>query len=320
MRRLALILVLLTSFFAKMLANPELSIKLNLDYDSNVFSLSQTEQDEGKGLAFVETTDDFIQRLKLRLSDKYTPGSITISPYIDVGYANYLNNTDKNNLSLLAGGSVRYDKMWINTTLGYNPNTYLREYSGRPYEYSKAMVRLSGGYRFHKLAIPLLYYKFEQYKHNEYFKEYDAPTHTVGLGWRFMTKFVNTDIMYYYRGYATDDDDIKDGSYKSNIYSVRLRTKRFYRTAFDYRLYGNFIFEDRYFQSELPNDSYHFARIDKTTSFGVGTDLWLSRHLNLRLDYKYRVRKLDSENPKVVSAKEYDRYNISTTLEYHFGF
>jgi len=311
-------------------ASPQLSIKLQMDYDSNVFNLSKADTEKfnsGQGLDFIETSDDFTQKINLRLSDTYPIDQVTLSPYIDGSYTNYLNNTDKNSLNLMAGATTRYDAFSLNTAFGYNPKIYIRDYTNGIYEYQKMMVRLSANYRFHKLAIPLVYYKFEQYKStNKYFKEYDAPAHTLGAGWRFLTPLINADIMYYYSDYApsSDDDEIaniieneKDGSYKSNVYELRLRSKRFYHTALDCRVYTSFRYEDRYFQSVIHTDTYHITRNDKTTTISAGVDMYLARNWDLNLDYKYRTRSVDSDFSSVINAKEYDRHHISTTLHYH---
>jgi len=325
-------IAIFVSFFYLAFANPQLSVKLQLDYDSNVFNLSHVESDrftEGRGFDYIDTKDDFIQRLKLRLSDSYDIGQLTLSPYLDGTYANYLNNSDKSNINLLVGATTRFDNLSINSTFGYNPKIYIRDYSSGVYQYEKMMARFSGNYRFHKLAIPLFYYKYEQYTStNEFFKEYDAPAHAFGIGWRFLTRYVNADIMYYYHTYTpqSDDDDIayiieneKDGSDKSNVYEIKLRTKRFYQTAFDYRIYGSFRYENKYFQSTIPTDSNHFSRIDQITTIGAGADLYLAKNWDINLNYKYKTRSVDSEYTSVIRAKEYDRHSISTTLHYHFN-
>jgi hypothetical protein len=323
-----------------LIASPFISLKLSLDYDSNVFTLSDSEFDRFKdGLAFeyIETSDDFTQTLNLRISDNYRLGEFTFGPYLNGSFTNHLQNSDKNSYSFLIGTTTRYEGFFLNTTYGYYPKNYLRKYidtdgtgQNEDFSYEKMMWRFSSSYRHSRYVIPLAYLKFEQYHYNQYFTEFDAPAWTYGLGWRFLTGVINADVMYYYRTYRPNSDhaDIqamiendKDGAYESNIYEVKLRTRRYYQTLMDYRIYTNISVEDRYFQSPhpLPINPFHTRRNDVITSISVGTDLWVARNLSFNVDARYTWRNVSSEHQPVINAKEYGRWRIGTSIEYGFG-
>jgi hypothetical protein len=276
---------------------------------------------------YIETSDDFIQKIEMRLQSELNIKNIEMTPFIQASFANYLNNLDKNNWSLLTGVNSRWNKLYLNASYGFYPKTYLRKYidtdgtnQNEKFDYNKMLGRITASYRYNNYIIPLLYGKYEYFHHNQYFTEYDGPAVTTGLGWRFITDYANIDLMYYYRTYSPEPTTTKDPSYESNIYEIKLRTKRYYSTITDFRFYTNFTYENRYFQSQIPLviDSYHTTRNDDISTLNVGSDLWLTKNLNFNLDFMYRFRRVSSEYDPVIRAKEYDRYQISSTIEWYF--
>ena len=337
MKKILLTLFLIT--ICTLNADFNLRLRVSGEYDSNIYSLSEYDFDRFKDAAafgYIDTSDDFKQRIDLRLSTQQSIKNINITPFAGYSFTNFMNNNDKNSWSILVGANTNWKKLTLNGAYGYYPENYIRRYidsdgteAREKFEYNKMLWRLNSSYRYNNYVIPLLYGKYEYYHHNEYFTEYDGPAITAGLGWRFLGKFLNADIMYYYRTYnpSSDNadiqymiDNIKDGSYDSNIYEIKLRTKRLYNSLFDYRVYVNYKYEDRYFQSEIPLviDSYHTTRNDMISTINIGSDLWLNKSFALNLDFLYRFREVSSDHYPVIRDKEYDKYQIKTTLEYNF--
>ncbi|MCL1827009.1 MAG: hypothetical protein FWG20_03110 [Candidatus Cloacimonetes bacterium] len=338
LKTLCLLLLLLT--ICNLHANLDIRLRATAEYDSNVFSLSDYDFDrfkEARAFEYIETSDDFKQKFDIRVSSQAIYRDIKITPFAEYSFTNYMNNADKNLWNVLLGAAVVKDKFTVNGAYGYYPDTYLRKYFdtdgttfNEKYIYDKMMWRVSSSYRYHSYVIPLLYAKYEQYHHNQYFTENDGGAFTGGVGWRVMTRYVNADMMYYLRTFkASSDDDkikyiidnVKDASYEANIYELKLRTKRFYHTLSDFRIYSNLKYEDRYFQSRIPLaiDLYHTSRNDKITTLNTGVDLWLTKAFSLKLDYQYRTRKSTSDYPAVSRDKDFDKYQLSTMLEYNIN-
>jgi hypothetical protein len=172
------------------------------------------------------------------------------------------------------------------------------------------------------LITPLLYYKHDIYHHNQYFTEYDATAHTIGVGWRFNTSLLNADIRYYYKDYNTKEENKneKDASYKSSIYEVKLNSKRYYNTITDYRLYGSLNFENKYYQSVLPImiDKYHTSREDKIVTFGVQADFYPEKNMIINIGFIYKLRDVSSDYDLAKKTKEYDKIQIGSSIEYKF--
>jgi len=321
-------------------ANIDLKFRYIIEYDSNIFSLSDYDYNsfkKGRSFQYIDTTDDLKQKFEVRLNKRTNINDIVFSPYASFSFINFMNNTNKNSWNLLIGANNQWDQFTLNGVYGYYPENYLRKYidtdgtlANEKFSYQKMLWRVSSSYRHNNYVIPLFYGKYEYYHYNEYFTEYDGPAWTFGLGWRLLMKTINTDMMYYYRTYNPTSNqesiqniisNIKDGSYESNIYELKIRTKKFYSTLLDYRIFTNLKLEDRYYQSRipLPIDPYHTNRNDKITTINFGSDLWLAKDFNIKIDYVYRVRNCSSDNPSVKRDKDYDKYQISTMLEYNFN-
>jgi hypothetical protein len=332
--------LLLMLLLCSRLHTTDFSLRLTLLYDSNPFNLSDSERDsflDGRAFHYIETSDDLIQRLSLRVSDTFTVKSTDFTPFINPSFTNFAQNSDKNAFSLLTGVNTRYQKFSANLSYGYYPQNYVRRYidsdgtgDREKFDYQKMMWRMSASYRYSPHIIPLFYLKYEYYHHNRYFIEYDAPAWTTGLGWRFSTRLGTAEMMYKYRTYTPSSDhshiqyiidNVKDGAYHSNIYELTFRTKRYYHTLSDYRLYASLALDDRYYQSTIPLvvDQFHTGRNDLTTTIKIGSDIWMSKHFNLNVDLLYRYRKVTSGHQPVIRAKEYDKFQISTTVEYRFS-
>lgn len=333
------IVILLLTVTSIAFADTKLNLRWGMMYDSNVFLLSDNDMERfenGQAFSYIESSDDLIHNLNLRISNTYNYNSFRFSPFISTNYSLHTNNTDKNSYSLLLGSNNRWNKLSVNTSYGYYPQNYLRKYRDtdgtnmfEKFEYEKTMFRLTSSYNHSSLIQPLFYFKYEYYYHNKYFTEYDAPAYTTGLGWRFFTPYINADIMYYYRTYNCESDhkeiqyiidNEKDASYNSNIYELKLRTKRIYSTLTDYRIYANLRVEDRYFQADFPllTDPFHVGRNDVISMINIGSDLWFAKNLNFNLDFKYRFRNVSSDYENVIKSKEYDKYQISTSIEWSF--
>ncbi len=320
-------------------ANTKLNVKYSLQYDNNLFNLSENDINRYKnGLAYsyIESSDDLVNIVQLGVSDVYRFKGIRFAPFIRNSFTANLNNSDKNSWSLLLGSNNRWNNLRFNLSYGYYPNNYVRKYrdtdgtnSYEKFDYFKMMYRFTGSYSFHDLIHPQFYIKYEYYHHNKYFTEYDAPALTTGIGWRLNASFITTDLFYYFRTYNTESkhqqiqyiiDNEKDASYDSNIYEIKMRTKRFYSILTDYRLYMSYKLEDRYFKADFPLiiDPFHVSRNDIISTINIGSDLWFVKNLNFNLDLKYTFRNVNSDYETVIKSKEYEKFQISTSIEWNF--
>ena len=334
-----LITFLLFSSIHILSAKPTINLKLTTEYDSNVFNFTDSEKnrfEDGLAFSYIESSDDLIQKLDFRISDTFNYQNVFFSPYIKSVYTAYLNNNDKNSWTLLTGINSRVNKFRFNGTYGYYPNNYLRKYRDtdgtnkyEKFEYEKMSWRFTASYLHSNYIRPVLYFKYEYYHYNQYFTEYDGAAITPGFGWRFIFDLANVELFYYYRTYNPESDhkdiqyiidNVKDASYDSNIYELKIRSKRYYSTLLDYRFYTGFRYEDRYFQSQIPIaiNPFHASRNDRISTFNIGSDMWLAKNLNFNLDLKYRFRNVNSNYEPVVNLKEYQKYQISTTIEWAF--
>ena len=328
--------IILCSLLSALYAHTYIDLSLTTRYDSNVFLLSDSDFqlfDTERAFEYIVTSDDLINRVDIRLSHAFRHNNIRYTAFIRPTYTSFLQNSDKNNFSLLTGVNARWNRLSVNTAYGYYPYTYLRKYidtdgtgENEKFEFARMMWRVSSWYRHNNLIIPRAELRAEVFHHNQYFTEYDGLALTTGLGWRFLTDYVDIDLMYFYRTFNTSSgneriqyiiDHEKDGSHDSNIYEVQFRTKRHYHTITDYRLYLGARYEDRFYQSTIPL-SLHRGRHDKTTTVNLGADLWFARDLSFNLDFQYRFRNVNSDVASVVRTKEYTRYQISSSIEWRF--
>lgn len=339
MYKYILILIILVSFYSLSLSSTTLSLKYGFQYDNNVFNLSDSDInrfEDGFAYNYVESSDDLVNDIQIGISNTYRFDQLRLSPFIKTTYSTKFNNNDKNSLSFLIGSYNKWNNLRFNISYGYYPQNYLRKYTDtdgtsdyEKFEYKKNLYRFTTSYRFNNLIYPHFYLKYEQYHHNKYFTEYDAPALTSGFGWKFITKYLNIDLFYYYRTYnvESDNDNIqylieneKDASYESNIYEIKLKSKKYYSILVDYRIYSGFKLENRYFQSDKPLilDPYHSTRTDVISTINIGSDLWVAKNLNFNLDFKYRFRNVSSDYENVIKSKEYEKFQISTSIEWSF--
>ncbi|MBW6515366.1 MAG: hypothetical protein K0B81_01960 [Candidatus Cloacimonetes bacterium] len=337
------------TIFQRSLTGLRATFGLTFGYNDNIFSLSDYDRDrfdDGEQiLSFIETADDLIINPSLRLRYPINFGELTVEPYINANYYQYLSNSDKSNFSILTALFNSYQGFNLNLYYGYYGDLYARDYRYRDpetsepidyekFEYEKNLYRLYSYFSLTRYDTPLLYYQIEEYFYNEFFTEYDGVATTYGLGWRrsFPTFYLR--FFYYYRqfepsnvSYNIDEvvisDHITDPAYESNIYDLQFRNKRINLiNNYDFRPYFGFRVENRYYQTELPVEVAPFqsTREEKRYRINLGCDLYLVRNLNIILDYKHYLRDVHSENPNVAKYKDYRQNVFSIDFAYTVNF
>jgi len=324
----------------------ELSAGTTIGYNDNVFSLSEYDRqrfDEGNQAltSFVDSADDLIVNPYIRGRYPVNLGEYTVTPYINLNYYQYLNNSEKTNYSILSGLFNSYGNFNLNLYYGYYADLYVRDYSDtdgtEEYEnfiYEKNLYRLYSYFSLGRLDTPLLYLQVEDYYHSENFTEYDGTATTFGLGWRrsFPTFYLR--FFYYYRDFAaantdyvledvTSNDRITDPTYESNIYDFQFRNK-LVNLSEDHQIrpYFGFRFENRFYTTDLPVNVSPFqsTRNDKRYRFSAGCEFYLIDNFIITLDYNYFLRDSYSDNDSVAKYKDYSQQSISVDLEYKISF
>lgn len=305
-------------------------------YTDNAFQLSDHDldrfDDDNSALSYIETSDDFILKPYLKAMYDTKWAGLQISPSMKGQWQQYCSNTDKSKYYLLS--SIDFSKkQWdLNLTYGYYPNNYLRQYkdtdgtgSLEKYEYDKNLYKAEVGYSPITKIKLMGYYKYEQYYYNEYWKEYDGDATTIGAGVRFSLPAWYLTGWYYYRDLTTDgtpsssaEEASSDASYESNLYSFTLQAKKIYLNKKQaIRPTFSFDIDQRYYQG---NDSFHAGREDMTYTLGAGVTYYVTRNLDISLDYSHLFRNVSSDNSTVALYKEYTENQITVGANYQMSF
>jgi len=317
--------------FMKLDATFYLRLKLTTEYDSNIFTLSQNDLDRfqnHQSFEYIKTTDDLKEKIDFRVSKKFVYHAHNITPFVQPTIILLMKNQDKQTHHFLSGFLYSYKGFSINSSYGYYPQNYLRNFldqdgtqQNEKFIYDKMMWRFSSSYKISNYIQPQLYYKHDFDHYNQYWTEYDGITQTYGVGWRLTTNLLSSNFFYYYKIFNPRHNsqetqeiyqNIKDSSYEADLLEAKISTKRQYHLLSDYRLFCGYKREIRYFQSSIPIaiDSYHTTRKDTINSINAGLDLWFMKNLTFTLDFLYRFRNVQSDNYRVIKAKEFDKYMI----------
>lgn len=327
------------------LSGLQFTVGSSFRYNDNVFSLSDFDmnrfEDGHQIFDFVDTADDLIINPSLRVRYPLEFGTLTITPYINANHYQYLNNPDKSNYSILTAIFNRYKSFNLNFYYGFYGDLYVRDYRDKDgteeyekFEYEKNLYRIYSYFPLTRNDTPLLYFQIEDFFYNEFFTEYDGRATTYGIGWRrsFPTFFLR--FFYYYRQFEAENvsyrledvvisDRITDPSYDSDIYDIQFRNKRMNLLGnYDFRPYFGLRYENRIYSTKLPVEVAPFqsTREEKRYRITLGSEFYITRNLNIILDYKHYLRDTYSENESVPKYKDYRQNVFSIDFEYTINF
>ena len=320
-------------------------LEVNNFYHSNILKYSQddiTEFKNNTNLAKyrIDTLDDFVTSVKIdfRLKQNFLTGHTQIYKFVykfDKHNKNYIKDND-----YVGFGLKQYLSRKLNFSLNYYfyPEIYIRQYQSvideenlyREFSYAKNVYTSFLNWKI--LPLLDLDYKFEfsQLFYNEYFTEYDAKNmeNRFGLGLD-ITKNLEFSARYSYKTSNADAEDafleperieiIKDASYEANIYFGKLSFTK-YLLLFKYNLdfSSSYKLEQRYFQSDNPEDSYHYGRDDELIRLNNNLKITFSKKFSTKIFYNFEKRITDSFFDFVIADKEYSFYEVGSSLRFRF--
>lgn len=341
MKKIIISCVMLFITMAFLYSQTKLDFNFNLGYSDNVFNLSDNDLDrfeDNQAYSYVESSDDLIQNVGLRLSHSFRTRNTRLTPSIATNYNNYLNNSDKSSFSMITGFNGRFKKLFYDLRYGYYPQNYTQKYKDsdgslryEKFEYEKNLFKLSLKYPVLKKMDIELYGKYEDYYHNKYFVEYDGYAQTIGIGAHYQLKPGTISGFYYFRqfinesdhsGMQTIIDNIKDCSFDSNIYDLKYQHKRIYTNYADYAPFLGFRFEQSFYQSDFSviSDPIHSTRKDNKIKVNIGSEIYFSKNLKFKLDVIKELRRVNSENVKLKDTKDYDKTQLNIGATWSFDF
>jgi len=314
-------------------------------YQSNILKYSKQDISDFKDNTNIakyriDTLDDFVTSVKFdfRLKHRIFAGHTQINRFV-YKFDKYNNNYIKDN-DYICLGLTQYLSKKLDFSFNYYfyPEIYVRQYQSvldeesiyRSFSYSKNVYNSFLNWK----VLPLidLDYKFEfsQLYYNEFFTEYDAKNieNRFGLGLN-ITKNLKMDARYSYKTSDADAEDafneperidvIKDASYQANIYFGRIIVTKFLN-LFKYKLdlSSSLKFEQRYFQSEYLDDSYHYGRDDEIIRINNDLKITFSKKFSAKVFYNFEKRNTDSIFDFVIEDKEYSFYEVGSSLRFRF--
>ena len=317
------------------------NLKLTSIYNSNILKYSEDDLEDfknfGKNDKFeIETSDDLIISPELNLGIKHR----LFAGHTQVIKANFkYNKFLKNNIKdeMIIGFDLKqYLSKKMNFSLGYSyyPEIYVRNYKSVLddvyHEFSYAKNVYDGKLNFQFLPLVRLGYGFEfsQLYYNKYFTEYDASNikNTAELNLKTPGN-VSTTFGYSYKVSDADAEDafenldeisvIKDSGYESNMYTFSVLMSDF-EIGIPIDIYGNFKFEERFFQSDFEDDKYHFGREDRIFTISSFLRYDITKHLQIKLIGKYELRDTKSNFSSVENAKEYNFSETGLNLNFKY--
>ncbi|HPR18868.1 MAG TPA: hypothetical protein PLD62_11545 [Candidatus Cloacimonadota bacterium] len=317
---------------------------LETTYDSNVLKLSDHDLDRfeagNDGEKFdLETTDDLIFSPLLRLEGKnYWISGHTQKHEIFLKYNKYLKN------DCLDDGYLGYKftqflsrKVNLELSYFYYPEIYVNRYQSvldqvptyHDYTYEKNGYNAAIEWKTTELFELTYHMGLAQLLYNKYFTEYDALNFDNSIKVLLYPKGkIRTSLSYEYVNSAADgedayDDDevdeIKDASYESNTYSVSYYIPTLIKIGKKkISLSAGADYEQRYYQTNREDDTYHYSREDYTVTADAALGIDLNKSFGLRLSGKYQKRNTDSPSSTVERDKNYDMYETGLKISCKF--
>ena len=313
------------------------SITYQLSYTDNAFNLSDEDLDKfenKQGFTYIDTSDDLIQTINMRVSHSYRNKNYRISPSISLTQNSYINNSDKSGFNVLTGFNSRIYKAFVDIRYGWYPNNYLRKYKDTDgtqkdenFEYGKNLYKMTVKYPVAKRLDAELYGKSEDYYHNKYFTEYDGNALTTGIGLYSKYQPGILSLYYYFRQFDNKSDNQqmqtvidtqKDCSYDSDCFEIKYQFPKFYAKSnfVDYSPYFSYRFENVKYTSKhsVSLDPIHATRKDTKIKVNIGTTLYAFKNIDFKLDAIKEFRRVSSEYEKLKYSKNYDKFQINASL------
>jgi len=319
--------------------NLQPSISVEGVYSSNLLSLSDDQYqrylDGEIGSSYdVETADDFVNSIAINLQARRKILGHTNITNLSLDYDLYTENDVFNQVSLSFSSRQFFNRYWdLRLAYSYHPEIYVHNYTSvwdeqrHQYTYSKNNFGAVLNHNLNK-QISLRYeLDFTQRYYNEYFVEYDADDleNAVRLIWRWQN--FETRFGYGYKYSVAQAEEafegldysgvIKDNSYDSNKFRFTLIVPSLLQLAEkDLRFYAFLLYEKRYFQSDYPDDTYHYQREAERYSLSSYLRYPLLENMQIKLLGKYQKRITDSIYQQVADEKTYDAYQVGLGLEF----
>jgi len=310
------------------------SVSTGITYTDNAFQLSaydlQRNEDGHPDLDFVKSADDIIMNMRFNSSYQMQWHWWKIEPSIQLNGNQYILNTSKQKVDMLAGVSFSRRLGEFGVYYGYYPDVYVRNYidtggteESERYSYDRNHYRADLRIKPFKTGTAFLQYRLDEYFYNEYFTEFDGNINTWLLGWQQSFPTFYLDASYAYRVYETElvieIDNPEDASYESNVYSFGIMLKKMdldsrypnltWRPELDLR------FEERFYRG---GDSWHRNRIDNINTTTGRLHFYFGDRWNINLDYSHIFRNVDAAYSSVRKYKEYSENRFGVNTGYRF--
>jgi hypothetical protein len=315
------------------------SISVEGSYSSNLLSLSadqyQSYLDGEIGSYYdVETADDFVSSIGVNLKGRRKILGHTNITNLSLDNDLYTINDLFNQVAFGFETRQFFNRYWdLSLAYSYHPEIYVQSYISvwdderHHYTYSKNNYSLVLNHNLNQ-QISLRYeLDSTQRFYNEYFTEYDANDleNAVRLIWR--RKNFETRWGYGYKYSVAQAEEafagtdysgvIKDNSYESSKFRFSLIVPQIFQLQDKaVRFYAFLLYEKRYFQSDYPDDTYHYQREADRFSFSSYLRYPILENMQIKLLGKYQKRLTESIYQQVADEKTYDAYQVGLGLDF----
>ena len=310
------------------------SVSVGARYSDNVFALSDYDferlNQEHPDLDFVETSDDLSMLANVDLGYKFNYKWWRFTPSVSATISENLQNKEKYRRDALV--RFRVDRYYWNFTglYGYYPHTYVRNYndsdgtgSSEQFVYARDLFRGDLNIRPFTNTSIRLGGRYEIYRYNEFFTEFDSEATTLGGSIRHNFPYFGIEAGYYYKVQDNSQvitDPLEDSSYENNEYEVILLMKKMLLdnnkpSGATWQPSVELSYQERFFQG---TDDWYGGRVDKIYGLRGTLSFDLTKAMNLNLDYSHVNRNIESPSATVRRLKEYSENRLSASLSYKF--
>jgi len=327
-------IILICIVFVSILeAEINFTISERIEYNDNVFELSDKDIDKfdsgDSTFKFVDTSDDMIMHTSFSAKTFTKVKKQIINYSVKMNYSQYINNSEKSKISLLTMVGHKNKKFKTSLYYGYYPGNYSRKYKDNDgtqlyekYEYDKIMLKFKSQYRIMKNDYSGIYFKYEEYTYNQYFTEYDGSGLTYGIDWKHSFSTFYLTSYYRFKIYECDRaNENTDASYEDDNYGIEFLQKKVkLGRKWSIRPFFSFAVRNRFYKTENENDEYHCSRNDTNNLLNIGSYFHISETLTMKFRYEHEYRKSSSDiKDNISDTKEYLQDGISLEIEYNFS-
>lgn len=341
MKKIAVFIFLITAVLA--FAKGEVKLGLRGTYEQNAFNLSSDDLDKfddgDTDFDWIETSDDFIQRLYARAENTFKLANIKLTPYGGGFYDNYTNNNDKNRFGAYAGLRTAFWRLSLSLSYGYYPDNYSRSYEDHngthefeQYVWDTNTYRASGFFKLTKKHYAIFSVTMNDYFYNKYFTEYDGRQMAYEVGLKHSLPQFYLKYGYVFKSFelendvpanASELDFVRDATYEINQYYLELRSKKIKISKRKFwRPFCKATVEQKFWTTDLNYqiDPIHSGRDDITTTFDFGVELQLIKDVLFTAKYTNVSRKTEAGWTGLDEIKDYTDNKLSFDVEYKFNF